>query len=57
MEFAESVLYNRPVLQVIDRLAEHLCHWQSSADAGLLQRIDRTMIELFGRPDDKRRAG
>jgi glycosyltransferase involved in cell wall biosynthesis len=56
MDFAERVLYNRPVLQVVDRLAQQLRHWQSHPDASLLNRIDRTLIELFGRPDNMRRA-
>jgi glycosyltransferase involved in cell wall biosynthesis len=61
LEFAEHVLYQRPVLQVADRLAQQLESWQSQPDSDLLRRIDQVMEQTFAdmasrRPADRRAA-
>jgi glycosyltransferase involved in cell wall biosynthesis len=47
LEFAPQVLYNRPALAIIDRIANHLRQWNVPADDLFMSRVDRAMDDLF----------
>lgn len=47
LEYAAEVLYNQPVLSIVDRIANHLRQWNVPADQVLMKRLDNTMHELF----------
>ncbi len=56
LNFAQQTLYNRPVLQLTDRIADQLRRWSAPADPLLLQQVDRVMFELFGSPSHHGKA-
>jgi glycosyltransferase involved in cell wall biosynthesis len=55
-DFAQRVLYNRPVVQLADRIAHQLRKWSAHPDACLFHQVDQAMLDLFGRQARARRA-
>ncbi|MCA9149406.1 MAG: glycosyltransferase family 4 protein [Planctomycetales bacterium] len=47
LEFAADVLYNRPVLNTFDRIADLLRQWDTPVDEVLMSRIDAAGNDLF----------
>jgi glycosyltransferase involved in cell wall biosynthesis len=56
LTFADRVLYNRPVLQLTDRIASRLRSWNTQPHPVLLQQVDQAMYDLFGRPGHQQGA-
>jgi glycosyltransferase involved in cell wall biosynthesis len=56
LSFAQQVLYDQPVLRLVDRIADQFQSWNAVADPCLLRRVDRAMSDLFGRRTEAERA-
>lgn len=48
VQFVDRVMFDRPVLEMVDRLAAKVIRWHSPPDSRLLNRLESAVAELFG---------
>lgn len=56
VQFADEILYDKPVLAIADRIANHLQQWNAPTSPALLRRVDVAMQSLFGQPKNQQRV-